>query len=362
MGHTVDPMITATIEQAIAEGGSGNADIVGDLESAFARLIGGDFALCTSSGTAALICALHAAGVRPGDSVAVSALGPAMTGLAVTAAGGRPVFLDTAGPGSFGVDPDAVLNALVHGVKAAVLVPMWGYWDEQPEALALLREHNIPIIVDAAQAPFLQLADGLCETADIVCLSLHGRKPLKAGEGGVCITRRRDLADGIVQERNFGQNAAWTGSRLVPTGPFAAGLGTNFKINAVGAAWCLAQLRGLDQVRQRLTTLRESATAMFDAAGVIWSEAAQSPAVTEHGRYGLVAMCATSAETAALSAHLREHGVEDDTSRYHYRPMYHAPALSSYATECPAAEELTSRATACRLEAFAAAAQLTTTS
>lgn len=349
-------MITATLEQAIAEGGSGNADIVGALETAFARLVGGDFALCTSSGTAALICALRAAGVRGGDAVAVSALGPAMTGLAVLAAGGRPVFLDTAGPGSFGVDPDAVLNAVAHGIKAAVLVPMWGYWDERPEVLALLREHNVPIIVDAAQAPFLRLADGLCGTADIVCLSLHGRKPLKAGEGGVCITRRRDLADGIVRERNFGQNTAWAGGRLVPTGPFAAGVGANFKINAVGAAWCVTQLRAVTEVRERLTALREYAAATFDAAGVTWSEATQSPAVTEHGRYGLVAMCSTAAEVAVLTAHLRERGVEDDTCRYHYQPMYHARALSPYAIECPAAEELTRHVTACRLEAFAAAA------
>lgn len=350
----MDELTHAHLTAAIAQGGSGNTDTVGALETAFADLVGARFALCTSSGTAALICALWAAGVRPGDTVAVSALAPAMTGLAVTAVGARPVFCDTADPSSFGIGPPAAEQSIEHAPKAAVLVPMWGYWDERQASLDTFRRHGVPIIVDAAQAPFLRLNDGLCAAADAVCLSLHGRKPFKAGEGGVCLTNHRHLADGVVRLRNFGQDTAWNGHRLTPTGAFGTGFGANFKINALGAAWCLSQVQQADRLRAHLTTQRTEATALLTATGIGWTEAPQSTAVAEHGRYGIVAICPSEQDAKRLAAGLGEHGIEVDTSRYQYRPTYHAGHLSRYATTCPNAEQLTRHAVACRLEAFTA--------
>lgn len=281
----MDRLTANSLDRAIAEGGSGNAGIVGDLEAAFAKLVGARYGLCTSSGTAALICALRAVGVRPGDRVGVSALGPAMTGLAITALGGVPVFLDAAGPSSFGVAPGATAQAAKGGLAAVVLVPMWGYWDEQPQTLDMLRDAKVPVIVDAAQAPFLRLRSDLCTVADVVCLSLHARKPFKAGEGGACLTSHRHLAERVVAVRNFGQAATGEDERMVPTGPFGSDCGVNFKINALGAAWCLAQLGALADVRERFDRLRRDALAAFRATGVGWSEAAQSDDVIEHGRY-----------------------------------------------------------------------------
>jgi perosamine synthetase len=348
----MDELTHAHLAAAISQGGSGNADIVGALEAAFASLIGARFALCTSSGTAALICALRAAGVRPGDAVAVSALGPAMTGLAVAAVGSRPVFCDSPDPFSFGISPDAAERVLAEDPKAAVLVPMWGYWDERPAALNAFRGHGVPIIVDAAQAPFLQLRDGLCHAADLICLSLHGRKPFKAGEGGVCLTNSRHLADRVVQLRNFGQDTDWDGRRLTPAGAFGSGFGVNFKMNALGAAWCLTQVQAADRLRERLAALRATAVSMLAVTSIPWTEAAQSPAVLEHGRYGIVALCADQPAANRLAAAFQERGIEVDTSRYQYRPMYHADYLSRHATSCPNAEQLTRHAVACRLEAF----------
>ncbi|GAA0903316.1 aminotransferase class I/II-fold pyridoxal phosphate-dependent enzyme [Virgisporangium aurantiacum] len=352
----MDELTHTNLTAAINQGGSGNTEVVGALETAFADLLGARIALCTSSGTAALICALWAAGIRPGDAVAVSALAPAMTGLAVTALGAHPLFCDTAGPSSFGIDPQAAAHAIDHGVKAAVLVPMWGYWDEQPATLDALRRNGVAVIVDAAQAPFLRLRDGLCAAADIVCLSLHGRKPFKAGEGGVCLTNHRHLADGVVQLRNFGQHTAFDGRRLTATGAFGAGFGVNFKINALGAAWCLAQVQHADRLRAHLTALRTTATDTFAAAGIGWTEAKQASTVAEHGRYGIVAICPDEQDAKQLAAGLDERGIEVDTTRYHYRPTYDAGHLARYATACPNAERLTRQAVACRLEAFTAAA------
>jgi perosamine synthetase len=71
------------LERAVAEGGSGNSSVVVDLEKAFAAFTEAQFALCVSSGTSALIAACRAVGVRSGDLVGVSALGPVMSGQAI---------------------------------------------------------------------------------------------------------------------------------------------------------------------------------------------------------------------------------------------------------------------------------------
>ena len=351
----MDRLTAQFLDHAISEGGSGNSSIVGHLEAAFADLVGAEFALCTSSGTSALICALWAAGVRPGDDVAVSPLGPAMTGLAITAIGARPVFLDVADDMSFGIGSHPATKRAASRVKAVVLVPMWGYWDERPETLDLFHQHDIPIIVDAAQAPFLRLSGGLCGVADVVCLSLHGRKPFKAGEGGVCLTNSQPLAEAILQMRNFGQEAAVDGRRLTPQGPFAAHHGANFKMNGLGAAWCLAQVGASDEIRARFTRGRAAAIQSLTAPGTAWLEPTQSPDVTEHGRYGLVAVCADTSAARQLTTALESAEIAVDTSLYRYQPMYTAPVFAPYATACPAAEHLSSRTVACRLEQFAAA-------
>jgi perosamine synthetase len=340
------------LERAVAEGGSGNAPVVHDLEDAFGALVGAQFALCVASGTSALIAACHAVGVRPGDLVGVSALGPVMTGQAIMAAGARPVFLDSCATSSFGVSSGSAAQAVDRGIKAAILVPMWGYWDEQPGTLALFRDRGVPVIVDAAQAPFLKLDGGLANHAAVVCLSLHTRKPLHAGEGGVCLTNERRYAQRIVAIRNFGQDAGLESGHLVPTGPFGAQVGVNMKMNGLGAAWCLYQMNHLGPLRSRLDRLRQCALEVFSTSDAPWREASLAETVTEHGRYGLVAICDSAHNARRLTQTLADQYIEVDTSRYKYHPMYSAACFQAADERCEMAEQLTQVAVACRLEVF----------
>jgi dTDP-4-amino-4,6-dideoxygalactose transaminase len=349
----MDGMTMKRLKAAISDGGTGNAEAVRTLEGRLRTLLDAPYALCVSSGTSALICALHAVGVRRGDRVAVSALGPSMTGLAVVATGAEPVFIDCR-PGSFALDPDALIAAAREGPLAAVIpVPMWGYWDEDPQVLADLRQRGIPVIVDAAQAPFLRLGpQTLAESADVICLSLHGRKPIKAGEGGACLTQNSQLAEKILALRNFGQRTKFTGSRLDPTGPFGGRFGSNFKINGLGAAWAMAQTEDLDALRSRYVGMRKSAQAAFDETGIAWREAPQGSGVIEHGGYGLVALCASEDAAARMAHQLSDSGVEVDTLRYAYAPMHRSPCFGPRGASTPAASDVAAMAVACRLEAF----------
>jgi dTDP-4-amino-4,6-dideoxygalactose transaminase len=347
----LSPGFAPYLERAVAEGGSGNAPVVHDLEDAFATFMEAQFALCVASGTSALIAACHAVGVRPGDLVGVSALGPVMSGQAIAALGARPVFLDSSTPSSFGVSVTAAARAVERRVKAVILVPMWGYWDEEPDSLTLFRDSGVPVIVDAAQAPFLRLDGGLVAHAAVVCLSLHSRKPLHAGEGGVCLTNHRHYAERILSVRNFGQDAALESGHLVPRGPFGSRTGVNLKMNALGAAWCLYQTDRLDQVRDGLARLRECALEAFGSSDALWHEASLASAVIEHGRYGIVAICDSIPDAARLTDSLVARGIEVDTKRFEYQPMYAAQCFRRMGASCPMAEQLTRVAVGCRLEA-----------
>jgi perosamine synthetase len=341
------------LERAVADGGSGNSSVVVDLETAFAAFTDAQFALCMASGTSALVAACRAAGVRPGDLVGVSALGPVMSGQAILALGARPVFLDCASESSFGISATSAAEAIERGIKAVIVVPMWGYWDEQPAVLGLLRRNGVPVIADAAQAPFLRLRAGLLNSADIVCLSLHARKPLRAGEGGVCLTNNRQYAERIVSVRNFGQQAKIQEGHLVPAGPFGVNCGVNMKMNALGAAWCLSQMDDLSGIRTRLDLLRGCALDAFGASGAAWREASVAATVLQHGRYGIVAICADQHNAEHLTSALAGQGIEADTKRFAYRPMYTAACFGSADELCPSAEQLTQVTVACRLEEFA---------
>lgn len=345
--------LASYLERAVAEGGSGNAAVVHDLEDAFAAFAGVEFALCMASGTSALIAACHAVGVGPGDLVGVSALGPVMSGQAVVALGARPVFLDSRASSSFGVSAGAAARAVDRGIKAVILVPMWGYWDEQPDALGLFRDRGVPVIMDAAQAPFLKLEGGLANHAAVMCLSLHSRKPLHAGEGGVCLTNDRQYAERIIAIRNFGQHAELEAGHLVPSGPFGSGAGVNMKMNALGAAWCLYQMDHLGLLRRRFDRLRQRALEAFGTTDAAWREASLAGTVTEHGRYGLVAICDNTHDARRLTQALAAQDIEVDTKRYKYQPMYSAPCFQALGERCEMAEQLTQVAVACRLEVFA---------
>ena len=104
------------------------------------------------------------------------------------------------------------------GCKAVVPVPLWGYWNEDSQALARARARGCRVVIDAAEAPFLRTSPRLAGILDGMALSLNGRMPLKAGEGGACLTADPALAGAVAALRSFGQGAVPRGRHLVASG------------------------------------------------------------------------------------------------------------------------------------------------
>lgn len=172
----------------------------------FADFVGAKHALLTHSGTSALIVALAAAGVGPGDEVIVPAYTFVATPLAVVACGGIPVFADV-DPLTGNVTAETARPWLSPRTRALMPVHVHGNPFDLDELKALAASVGVLVVEDAAQAHGAtykgQKVGALAAGGGF---SLQSSKNLGAGEGGVYVTNDYDQAELANQIRNFGQD------------------------------------------------------------------------------------------------------------------------------------------------------------
>lgn len=204
--------IAEILEQAAARVIRSGRAILGPevraFETSFAAFVGARHAIGTSSGTDALVTALHALEVGPGDEVIVAAFGFVAGAEAVVRVGAKPVFVDIE-PTRLDLDIEAVRSARGRHTKAIVSTDLFGVVHD----LAPIRHiaPDVPIVEDAAQA----LGSTLNDTAagrhgDIGTFSFFPSKSLGAiGDAGACVTNDPELAERIASARAHGTKGGY---------------------------------------------------------------------------------------------------------------------------------------------------------
>lgn len=180
----------------------------------FGAFVGARHALLTNSGTSALVLAVVAAGVQPGDEVIVPAYTFVATAQAVLAAGAIPVFADV-DPSTGLMDAVSAQRWISARTKAVMPVHVHGCPFDIDALSTLCRTRGLSLLEDAAQAhgatykgtPVGALASG-------GAFSLQSSKNLGAGEGGVYVTQELERAELANQVRNFGHNLSLSEGRL----------------------------------------------------------------------------------------------------------------------------------------------------
>lgn len=196
------------------------------LESALAGYTGMPHALSCASGTDALLLALMAYGVGPGDAVFTTPFTFMATAEVVSLLGATPVFVDV-DPATFNIDParlESAIEALerndasghplpktegVGGLKprGIIAVDLFGLPADYDRVNAIAKRRGLFVIQDAAQS-FGGARDGkkACSMADIACTSFFPAKPLGGyGDGGMCFTRDPLLQEKMASLRVHGQ-------------------------------------------------------------------------------------------------------------------------------------------------------------
>ena len=175
------------------------------LERELADASGARHGVGVNSGTDALLLALRAFGVGPGDEVVTSAFSFVASASTIALAGATPVFVDI-DPVTYNLDPAAVEKALTPRTRAIVPVHLYGQAADMAALSDIARARGVPVIADAAQAVGGSYADRpIGAWGDAVCLSFYPTKNLGAcGDGGMLLTLRDDVAERVRRLRDHG--------------------------------------------------------------------------------------------------------------------------------------------------------------
>ncbi|MCF8084559.1 MAG: DegT/DnrJ/EryC1/StrS family aminotransferase [Deltaproteobacteria bacterium] len=179
---------------------------VGELEEKLAAFVGSKHCLSCSSGTDALLMALMALDIGPGDEVITVPYTWISTAEVIALLHAKPVFVDVR-PDTFNMDPDRIEAAVTPRTRAIMPVGIYGQCADMTRINAIARKHNIPVIEDAAQS-FGADHHGKksCSLSTIGCTSFFPSKPLGCyGDGGAVFTDDDALADRMAQIRVHGQ-------------------------------------------------------------------------------------------------------------------------------------------------------------
>ena len=318
---------------------------VTELETAIARYCSSAHGVGVSSGTDALLLALMALDIGPGDEVITSPYTFFATGGTIARVGARPVYVDI-DPATFNVSADAVrrfidtacsrdsgglVNRATGGrLKALMPVHLYGQCADMPALMQLAQQHGLRVIEDAAQAIGAESPGGARagSLGDIGCFSFFPSKNLGAfGDAGLCTAQDAALAEKMRVLRVHGGKPKY----------FHALIGGNFRIDELQAAVLNVKFRHLDrwtEGRQRNAAIYAE---RFAAAGL--ASTVTLPAVVPGSRHIYNQYVIRVPERDRLKQHLADWGIGCEI--YYPVPLHLQPCfayLGGKAGDCPESE------------------------
>lgn len=218
------------------------------LEKEFAAKIGSKYALAVNSGTSALISAMVAAGVGPGDEVILPGYTFFASVSAIVVAKAIPVITEI--DESLTLDPAAVEKAVTPRTKAILVVHMLGLPARMDKLRAIADKHKLVLIEDVAQAAGGSYKGKMLGAwGDIGCFSFDAYKVMGTGEGGMLTTNEEWL---YTRAQSYHDTAAcWRPNRYArerKSGELFCG--ENYRLSEMAGAIGLAQLRKLDWINE----------------------------------------------------------------------------------------------------------------
>lgn len=221
---------------------------VQEFESAFAQYCGCLHARGVNTGTDALVIALRALGIGPGDKVITQANTFHATVAAIQLAGAKPVLID-ANNDTFLMNVDELASKAAENIRAVIAVHLFGKPTPMERILQIAGAHGMTVIEDAAQAHGAMISGKRAGSFGAAgCFSFHPSKNLAAaGDAGAIVTNDSAVADRIEQYRSLGQQRQ--NEHVV--------VGLNSKLDALQAivlSWKLPQLDLWNHARRTVAT------------------------------------------------------------------------------------------------------------
>ncbi len=236
------PQLESNLHRVLHHGRYVIGPEITELEAQLAEYVGVEHCICVSSGTDALLIAMMALGIGPGDEVITSPFTFIATGEMITLLGAKPVYVDI-DPATFNIDADRIEAAVTDRTRIILPVSLYGQCADMDTISAIATRHELTVIEDAAQsfgATYKGRRSGAL--SDIACTSFFPAKPLGAyGDAGACFTRDEKLAATMRQVRDHGQDRRYHHLRL----------GINGRMDTLQAAVLLAKMDIFDDELQK---------------------------------------------------------------------------------------------------------------
>ena len=234
--------VRAEVEPAVLKQMAEQAFVLGptveNFENNIAKYGQVNHAIGMSSGTDALLCALMAYGIGPGDEVIIPTFTFFATAGVVSRTGATPVFADI-DPKTFNIDPDSIEEKICDETKAIIPVHLYGQMAAMEEIMAIAKKYELKVIEDACQSIGAKQS-GQCpgEIGDCAALSFYPSKNLAGfGDGGMLLCQDDELAKTFKYLRMHGEDKRYYHSMV----------GANFRLDALQAVVLDIKLKHLDK-------------------------------------------------------------------------------------------------------------------
>lgn len=214
---------------------------VREFEAAFARYVGAEYAIATTSGTTALHTSVAALELQPEDEVLVPAMTFVSTASVVVQEGAKIVFVDV--DEYFCIDPADLTAKITKNTKAVIPVHLYGQPANMEVINAIAKKHDLVVIEDACQSHGALYKGSRTGTlGDVGCFSFFQSKNMTTGEGGMITTSSRTLYDKLRLRREHGSpsdSTTWYNYQK---------LGYNYNMTEMQGAIGIVQLKKLDNM------------------------------------------------------------------------------------------------------------------
>lgn len=234
---TIEAEVSDAVLKVLASGGYiGGSQVLG-FEQQFAAYIGVSNCVVCNSGTDALVLALRALEIGPGDEVITTPFTFFATAEVVSAVGAKPIFVDIDAQ-TFNLDIAQVETAITDKTKAIIPVHLFGQPVDMTALMAITQAHQLAVIEDCAQSTGALWAEQkVGSIGHIGCFSFYPTKNLGAcGDGGAVTTNDQAMAAKIRILRSHGEKSYY----------YHEEIGLNSRLDALQAAILQIKLRHLD--------------------------------------------------------------------------------------------------------------------
>jgi len=314
--------IDARIQRVLDHGQYIMGPEVAELEAALAVFTGAKHCITVASGTEALLIALMALDLQPGDEVITTPFTFAATAETIVLAGAKPVFVDIE-PDTCNIDARLIEAAITPRTKAIMPVSLYGQVADMAAINAIAARHGLAVIEDAAQSfgaqYFGSTAPGRrsCALSTFGATSFFPSKPLGCyGDGGALFTNDDRLAQAAREIRVHGQSARYTHTRL----------GVGGRMDTLQCAVVLGKLERFAWELQRRAALGARYQRLLAGVAGLQLLAVRPDRDCVWGQFTVMVD-----DRNAVQAALKAAGVP--TAVHYPKPLHHQPAYAAHC--CP---------------------------